>query len=930
MRAQVYVGAHAAACAACWTRHPEPPPAHLGSTPGAGAAPTALCAGLFLTPTAAAALHRLTPPHTHSFRRATALRSAGLVFNAARAQRADPVSQYGRLRRSRDIVAHGYREAELGAFQHHRLDISEFLVGLLAHSAFTDHPAVDHLLSHTDDILGAFLTHQQSSRSVLTWANSLTKQKYAEAIRNLTDKRNGWHFVATRAAMGKLEVFEIEDMAREMKEISPELWELLGLLLSADRRARNVTLDDPMDINDDDLPDSKSMAEKLAERYEALLVIKRVVIISVLMQSTNRQANMLQSVIGIFLHASNTPSKVIETLARMGVSISADSIHGAVHSLSRETSDRLRSMGQTLLVSYAYDNFDINFPNVVPTIEKSTDTLTHMTSGGLIYMEHGVEPDDLRCSKELWKTNPLNPEFDASKAPPAHTVKDLEDLHPEQDHASGLTRRERFNAWKFLLDLVTYGPPYFHQFLSALGLPEMVEQIATVLMRWAPAKSLDIKQSTVAGNIEVVPKLLEQGAVGDPSQADNSIWLNSLLSIVAYVVLFHGDLGTGERLMSIMQRRSIEHSPWQRYQYVIYVMGLFHLKMACADAIWRIFIEPKTGREDPNSLMHFVALHRPKETGKIGSDPGFRRMHEVIMHTGAALRLDAWRVEVTRRNPAWKTLEDFAASKPKYKDLVEISEYLASHYVAGAEDLNIYELRCKPSSVRDQQQENILQMHQYFLLYEEMSFSMNYGDIGRVETLFPPWIYIFKAVGKHKYATHMVKFMTDVHFVYPARLRHAIRYNMLPNPKGEEGKCRGVDWVVEQMINLPTKDTYGGRGSNYTKKRVLEESPLIQVYSQCCGNIERNFQLTSLTSRQAAPDMTKTLRKMAIYTQEHGPNEIRAGRKTTHSIPDIITQGIGKMVIPEQDQGEDGEDEDENDTSNLRGNIEPEDLLVDT
>ncbi|KAJ6586601.1 hypothetical protein B0H10DRAFT_2441020 [Mycena sp. CBHHK59/15] len=146
----------------------------------------------------------------------------------------------------------------LGAFQHHRLNISEFLVGLLAHSAFTDHPAVDHLLSHTDDVLGAFLAHQQSSRSVLTWANSLIKQKYAEAIRNLTDKGNGWHFVATRAAMGKLEVFEIEDMAREMKEISPELWELIGLLLSADRRARDVTVDDPMDINeDDDLPDSK-------------------------------------------------------------------------------------------------------------------------------------------------------------------------------------------------------------------------------------------------------------------------------------------------------------------------------------------------------------------------------------------------------------------------------------------------------------------------------------------------------------------------------------------------------------------------------------------------------------------------------------------------------------------------------------------------
>ncbi|KAJ6586746.1 hypothetical protein B0H10DRAFT_1925747 [Mycena sp. CBHHK59/15] len=745
----------------------------------------------------------------------------------------------------------------LGCFIHQQLHISDFLVLLLGHSGFKDHPWVDHLLGHTDDVLNAFLAHPKSSEPVLLWANSLIKGRYGQAIRKLARKENGWHFVPTRAEVEKLEEFRIEDMAREMKDLSPELWDLIGLLLSADKQSHepeNDATDMDVDVDDDNLPkDPRSKAERKAERRDALITI--------VSSSTNQQSNMLESVIGIFLHASNTPSKVIETLARMGISISVDSIHNAVHSLSRETYERLRAMGQTLLVSYTYDNFDINFPHVVPTVENSTDTLTHMTSGGLIYMEHGVKTEDMRCSEELWKKNTLNPQFDARKAPPPRTIKDLEDLHPEEDHPSNLT---------------------------------------------------------------------QQGGVGDPSQTDNSIWEHNVLSILAYVILFHGDLGTGERIMSLLQRRSIEHSPWQRYQYVIYVMGLFHLKMACADAIWRIFIEPKAGREDANSLMSFVALHRPKETGKIGSDPGFRRMHEVIMHTGAALRLDAWRIEVLRRNPAWKSLDDFAASKPTYKLLVEISEYLASHYVAGAEDLSIYEVRAKPGTERDQQRENILQMHQYFCLYEEMSFSMNFGDIGRVETLFPPWIYIFKAIGKHKYAAHMVKFMTDVHFVYPAPLRRAIRYNMLPNPKGMEGKCRGVDWVVEQMINLPTKDTYGGQGSNYTKKRVLEESPLIQIYHQCCSNIERNFQLNSFTSRHATPDMTKTLAKMAIYMQQNSPNEHRAGRKTTYSIPDVITQGIGKMMSPEQEKGEEGGEDEEEDNSELTSALEPEDLLVDT
>ncbi|KAJ7716500.1 hypothetical protein B0H14DRAFT_2412882 [Mycena olivaceomarginata] len=43
----------------------------------------------------------------------------------------------------------------------------------------------------------------------------------------------------------------------------------------------------------------------------------------------------------------NTPSKVIETLVCMGISISVDSIHNAVCSLPRETYERLRTMGQS-------------------------------------------------------------------------------------------------------------------------------------------------------------------------------------------------------------------------------------------------------------------------------------------------------------------------------------------------------------------------------------------------------------------------------------------------------------------------------------------------------------------------------------------------------------------------------------------------------
>jgi hypothetical protein len=158
-----------------------------------------------------------------------------------------------------------------------------------------------------------------------------------------------------------------------------------------------------------------------------------------MMQSTNQKCNAVESVFGIFLHASNTLSKVIEALAHMGISISEQSIEHAVKSLSVESYAKLREMGQSLLVGYAYDNFDIDFGVIVPTVEKETDTLTHMTSGDVIALEHGVQAEHLKCSEELWQKSPLNPKINPTSLPPPHTVRDLEQLHPEADHPSNLT-----------------------------------------------------------------------------------------------------------------------------------------------------------------------------------------------------------------------------------------------------------------------------------------------------------------------------------------------------------------------------------------------------------------------------------------------------------------------------------------------------------
>ena len=136
-----------------------------------------------------------------------------------------------------------------------------------------------------------------------------------------------------------------------------------------------------------------------------------VLIISIMMQSFNQKCNAFQSNFGIFLHSCNTPEQVIKTLFWLGISISVSTINQAVRSLLRETAQTLCSMGQSLLIGYAYDHFNIDFKTRLPTVEKVADMLMHMTLGMLIQLEHGVTHalEDLHCSKYLWTRSHLNP-----------------------------------------------------------------------------------------------------------------------------------------------------------------------------------------------------------------------------------------------------------------------------------------------------------------------------------------------------------------------------------------------------------------------------------------------------------------------------------------------------------------------------------------
>ena len=154
---------------------------------------------------------------------------------------------------------------------------------------------------------------------------------------------------------------------------------------------------------------------------------------------------------------------------------------------------------------------------------------------------------------------------------------------------------------------------------------------------------MNIKESTPDGNVEVLESLLCQGGIGEPE--DKNFDPEKDVDMSEHVLLVHGDLLTKERLDTVQDSRRIEATPKRRFQYVIFLPGLFHFKMACADALWRTWVQSKDSRIDKNSLFQHVGILRPDDTGKFGTNPGFCQMHDAIHHDIWASMLDCWWLE---------------------------------------------------------------------------------------------------------------------------------------------------------------------------------------------------------------------------------------------------------------------------------------------
>jgi hypothetical protein len=76
----------------------------------------------------------------------------------------------------------------------------------------------------------------------------------------------------------------------------------------------------------------------------------------------------------------------------------------------------------------------------------------------------------------------------------------------------------------------------------------------------------------------------------------------------------------------------------------------------------------------------------------------------------------------------------------------------------------------KDDSERDKIFELTRILNKDLFLYEETTYAMNHGNIGRVDRCLTTWMYYFMGCRKVKYAKEMCRYLENMYIRYPKPL----------------------------------------------------------------------------------------------------------------------------------------------------------------
>jgi hypothetical protein len=255
---------------------------------------------------------------------------------------------------------------------------------------------------------------------------------------------------------------------------------------------------------------------------------------AMLLFMSSQKANAFQTILGIFLHCTGCPRRVLEVLSGLGLSISYNQVRNCLKSLTSDACTRVIQAVKESDFYIVYDNINIATKHHHQRVNKR-DTFDNGTAATVILLPS----DKNKPAPTLFRPVEERPDADANLFFPNDA--DLEVfLNAFQSHVS---------------DSIVQSLPEGSTTSAIPVVP--VEQLDLVKSTVFPLPVMKLDESTIAGNLSVLQRITEVGL-----NLPKTWFADPRNTIVA------GDQMTVARLLTLKVHRSFDPDPYHNLSWV--------------------------------------------------------------------------------------------------------------------------------------------------------------------------------------------------------------------------------------------------------------------------------------------------------------------------------------------------------------------------
>ncbi|KAG0352647.1 hypothetical protein BGZ54_002649 [Gamsiella multidivaricata] len=591
---------------------------------------------------------------------------------------------------------------------------------------------------------------------------------------------------------------------------------------------------------EEDISDQKLSRKSRKRRGAQKPTSVRGCIAAMLIFMSSQKVNAFQTIMGLFLHCTGCPKRVLEVLSGLGLSISYSQVQNGLRSLTKDAREQVKEAVEKFDWYIVYDNLNIANKHHNQRFDKR-DTFDNGTAATVILF-----PSD--------KDQP-------STAPPALFRPEDERPNP----VAALFLPNEFDSEVFrqvsrshVSNAIVRSSP---EGSTAVAIPVMpIKKLNVNKTALFPLQTMRLDESTIAGNLAVLERITQVGL-----QLPKSWFAHPKNTIVA------GDQMTVSRLLTLKIHRIVDTDPYHSLAWVHPTLQLFHLGMNLCGTIFRThFGSPLF----PGTLASIIILLDRKRLSKEKQE--FKAADELLR-----IVFDAMVQSLC------ESLREGGASDEL--DIPKFTETITNSF-CGLPSPSLFDLPCTTVNI------NALLFLRDVAVHIELTEAIKAGDIGRISHLLPIITLMMHGGGNTNYALELLRLLYGFRHLWTDEWATRVLSSMLVNPKGVEGGWMATD-MLQENHNYLIKSIFSSKGSNMTWEYLRDAiSTNIRTFQAISWMFEREVGVGSNSTKHKKPSTASEISKIQRYFRHSGI--LCKSGQCNQGNPVVDLQGLGgdKMV----------------------------------